>query len=100
MVFGSVISSPRGSLSLQKALDLANLYLENARKSTDPEIILVLCHDTEVSLSQAKRAAKQTEDKSMDDMIATVYLGLGGLLDNQGRQVEAKAFHKKSEKWG
>ncbi|KAF9362927.1 hypothetical protein BGX34_005242 [Mortierella sp. NVP85] len=36
----------------------------------------------------------------MDDMIATVYLGLGDLLDNQCRQVEAKAFHKKSEKWG
>jgi len=101
MVFGSVISSPRGNLSLQKALDLANLYLDNACKSTDPEIILVLCHDTEVSLSQAKRAGKHVEDKAMHQGIATVYIELGDLLlDSHGHQDEAQAFYKKSEKWG
>jgi hypothetical protein len=100
MVFGSVISSPRGNLSLQKALDLANLYLDNACKSTDPEIILVLCHDTEVSLSQAKRAGKHVEDKAMRQGIATVYIELGDLLDSHGHRDEAQTFYKKSEKWG
>jgi hypothetical protein len=100
MVFGSIISSPRGSLSLQKIISLANVYLENASKSSDPEILLVLCHDAEVSLAQARKTAKNTEDKAMREGIATVYIGLGDLLDSQGHRNEAQAFYKKSEKWG
>jgi hypothetical protein len=99
MVFGSIISSPRGSLSLHQVLDLANVYLDNARKAQDPSIALVLCHDTEVSLSHVKRA-KHTEDKAMREGIAMVYIGLGDLLNNQDHPEEAKAFYKKSEKWG
>ena len=71
MAFGSIISSPRGSLSLHQVLDLANIYLENARKTLDPNVALVLCHDTEVSLSHVKRAAKNTEDKAMREGIST-----------------------------
>lgn len=100
MVFGSVISSPRGNLSLQQALHLANIYLEDASRSTDPDITLVLCHDTEVSLGHVKKAAKNNEDKAMRTRIATVYVGLGDLLHSQGHQGEAQAFYKKSEKWG
>jgi hypothetical protein len=99
MAFGSIISSPRESLSLQQVLDLASIYLENARKTQDPNIALVLCHDTEVSLSQVKRA-KHTDDKAMREGIATIYIELGQLLDNQGHGDEAQAFYKKSEKWG
>jgi hypothetical protein len=99
-VFGSIISSPRGNLSLQQVIHLANVYLENAAKSTDPDILLVLCHDVEVSLFQAKKAAKNTEDKAMRYGIATVYIGLGDLLDHHGHGNEAKAFYKKSDKLG
>ncbi|KAK3810937.1 MAG: hypothetical protein J3Q66DRAFT_443222, partial [Benniella sp.] len=99
MVFGSVISSPRAHLSLQQVLDLSNVYLENARKAVDPNIALVLCHDTEVSLSQVKRAAKHTDDTVMREGIASLYIGLGELLDTQGRKNEAQAFYKKSVKW-
>jgi hypothetical protein len=100
MAFGSIISSPRGHLSLQQTLDLANLYLENAFKSTDPDITLVLCHDAEVSLAHVKKAAKNNEDKSMRERIATVYTSLGELLHSKDHQEEAQAFYKKSEKWG
>ncbi|KAK3820409.1 MAG: hypothetical protein J3Q66DRAFT_387281 [Benniella sp.] len=100
MVFGSVISSPRGSLSLQQALNLANIYLENARKTPDPKLALVLCHDTEVSLSHVKKVAKHVEDNTMREGIASAYIGLGELLHEQGHQDEAQAFYKKSEKWG
>jgi len=99
-MFSGVISSPRGKLSLQKTLELANLYLENAKNSRDPEIFLVLCHDTETSLSQAKKVAKKTEDESMNGSIAATYDGLGDLLEKKGHQAEAKAFRKKSEKRG
>jgi hypothetical protein len=101
MVFGSIISSPRGNLSLQQVLDLANIYLENAYKSTDPDIVLVLCHDTEVSLTHVKKAAKTSnEDKSMHGKIAAVYVGLGDLLHSNSHRDEAQVFYKKSEKWG
>ncbi|KAI8362472.1 hypothetical protein B0O80DRAFT_421982 [Mortierella sp. GBAus27b] len=100
MVFGSIISSPRGNLSFSQVLGLASIYLENARIAVDRDIALVLCHDTEVSLNLVKRAAKNTEDKAVRAGIATVYIGLGDLLTNQGHQEEAQAFFKKSEKWG
>ncbi|KAG0202656.1 hypothetical protein BGX31_003553 [Mortierella sp. GBA43] len=100
MAFGSIISSPRGNLSFSQVLELANVYLENARIAVDRDIALALCHDTEVSLNLVKRAAKNTEDKAMRAGIATVYIALGDLLTNQGHQVEAQAFFKKSEKWG
>jgi hypothetical protein len=85
---------------LKQVLDLANTYLANARNAPDPNIALVLCHDTEVSLSHVKRASKNTEDKAIREGIATIYAELGDLLDTQGHRDEAQAFHKKSEKWG
>jgi hypothetical protein len=100
MVLWSIISSPRASLSLQQILDLANMYLENARKAVDPTIALVLCHDTELSLSQVKGAAKNTSDAYMREGIAALYIELGQFLDTHGRVNEAQAFYKKSIKWG
>ncbi|KAF9359192.1 hypothetical protein BGX34_008512, partial [Mortierella sp. NVP85] len=100
MVFGSVISSPRGNLSLQQQLDLASIYLNNAFQITDPDIILVLCHDAEVSLTHVKKAAKHVEHDDMRSRIATVYANLGDLLDSQSHRAEAHVFHRKSEKWG
>src|ERR1041384_3047053 len=99
MVFGSIISSPRGNLSLHQILDLANIYLENASKSTDADIVLVLCHDTEVSLSQVKKAVKHKEDGEMIEEIIAIYIGLGDLLASKGHRDEAQAFYKTSEKW-
>ncbi|KAK3816588.1 MAG: WD40-repeat-containing domain protein [Benniella sp.] len=66
----------------------------------DPDILLVLCHDTEVSLNHVKKAAKNTGDKTVSVRIAAVYAGLGELLASQGHQGEAHAFYKKSVKWG
>ncbi|KAF9345330.1 hypothetical protein BGX34_004846, partial [Mortierella sp. NVP85] len=99
MVLWGIISSPRAGLSLQQVLDLANVYLENARKAVDPNIALVLCHDTEVSLSQVKRA-RHTNGTNMHEDIAAIYIELGDFLDTQGRKNEAQAFYKKSVKWG
>jgi hypothetical protein len=95
MVFGGVISAPRPLLPSQ-ALDLANIYLENAGKVADSEIALVLCHDTEASLSQAKKTA----DQSVIDGIAATYSGLGKQLEELGRDGEAQAIYKKAEKLG
>ncbi|KAK3814083.1 MAG: WD40-repeat-containing domain protein [Benniella sp.] len=100
MVLGGAFSSSREEFSLQKILELANSYLENAYKSTDPETILALCHDAETSLSQAEEVANITGDESMNGLIATLYNGLGELLDRQGLRDEAAAFRKKFGKQG
>lgn len=100
MVFNNVVSSPLGNLSLQHLLELANIYLETASKAHHPGIALVLCHDTEVALSQAKKAAKRTDDQSLCQGIAIAYIGLGKELENRGRGNEAQTSFKKAEKLG
>jgi hypothetical protein len=100
MGFGSVISSPRGTLSLQQALELANIYLEHAGKTQDTDVSLVLCHDTEAALSQAKKGAKLGDDQTMRQGIASGYIGLGRVLEIRGRRSEAQAIYKKAEKLG
>ncbi|KAG0225015.1 hypothetical protein BGX31_007801, partial [Mortierella sp. GBA43] len=99
MVFGCIVSAPRGNLSLQQSLKLANVYLENANKEQDPEIALVLCHDTEVSLNQAKKVARRSKNQEMHRDIATAYTELGKVLDSKGYGGEAQASYKKAEKW-
>jgi hypothetical protein len=57
--------------------------------------------DAEVSLTRLKKVAKNNRgDKSMHGRIATVYSGLGELLDSKGHRDKAQAFYKKSEKSG
>lgn len=99
MVFGTIISSPRGDLSSQQVLYLANFYLENARNETDPNVVLVLCYNAEISLSHVKRS-KYTKDEAMRDGMVTVYADFADMLDSHGHQNDAQAFRKKSEKWG
>ncbi|KAK3809371.1 MAG: WD40-repeat-containing domain protein [Benniella sp.] len=100
MVFSSIISSPRGTLSPQQALKLANVYLDNACKENDGDITMVLCHDTEISLSQAKKAVKRTEDQYVIEEIAIAYMDLGDLLKSRGHPNEANVSYKKAEKLG
>ncbi|KAK3809372.1 MAG: WD40-repeat-containing domain protein [Benniella sp.] len=100
MVFSSIISSPRGTLSPQQALKLANVYLDNACKENDGDITMVLCHDTEISLSQAKKAVKRTEDQYVIEEIAIAYMDLGDLLKSRGHPNEANVSYKKAGKLG
>ena len=76
------------------------MYLENAFNVDDTDLALVLCHDTELSLSQAKKAIRRAEDQYVIGEIATTYVHLGSLLDRQGRPNEAKASYKKAGKLG
>jgi hypothetical protein len=93
-------SSRRGTLSTPQALELAKVYLENAWKATDIDIILELCHDTEESLKQAKKSAKYSDDKHVEETIGTEYIKLGKLLGKRGRAIEAQASYKKAKKLG
>ena len=109
MVFGSIVPSNLRSLSLKQALELTNLYLENAYKIhvKDPDIALVLCHEAEAALSQGKSANKKypahpsdTGHQALREGMATAYIDLGKLLEKRGYQGEAQAILKKAAKWG
>jgi hypothetical protein len=100
MVFGGIVPSARGSLSPHQSLDLANIYLENACNANDPDIVLALCHDTEVSLSHAKRAAKHAENQTLNRGMAIAYIDLGKLLESRGHSSEAQVSYKKAIKLG
>ncbi|KAG0003390.1 hypothetical protein BGZ65_001754, partial [Modicella reniformis] len=107
MLTRSIVPSPKNALSLQQALELTNVYLENAYKTKDQDVALVLCHDAEASLFQAKVATKKfpnqlkdAEDQSLRDDIVSAYIDLGKLLEVHGYRVEAQTICKKAEKWG
>jgi hypothetical protein len=100
MVFGSFVASPRGSLTPVQSLRLAKVYLECATKEQDMDVTLVLCHDTGVTLSQAKQSAKSSDHQALRPEIAKVYADLGHLLHNRGRPSEAKASYSRAEKLG
>ncbi|KAK3823292.1 MAG: WD40-repeat-containing domain protein [Benniella sp.] len=98
MVFGTVIASPMSSLSPQQALELASIYLEKACNTRDRVIILVFCHEAEMSLLRAKKVAKHNKDQTIIEGIATAYIHLSKLLDKSDRIAEAQAIRKKVEK--
>jgi hypothetical protein len=107
MLFRSVVPAPKHALSLQQALELTNLYLENAYKAVDDDIALLLCHDAEVALSQAKSANKELHPQPGDinyqalrDGVAVAIIDLGKLLERQGYAGAAHTIYKKAEKWG
>ncbi|KAF9355436.1 hypothetical protein BGX34_010485, partial [Mortierella sp. NVP85] len=107
MLSRSIVPTPKDGLSLRQALALSQVYLENAYRTTDHDIALVLCHDTEFALTQAKNANKRhplppgdPEYKNLRDGIASAYIDLGKLLEKQGFSAVAQAICKKAEKWG
>ncbi|KAI8345456.1 hypothetical protein B0O80DRAFT_491764 [Mortierella sp. GBAus27b] len=100
MVFGHIVSSPRGNLSLRQSLGLAHAFLETARNAQDRDIALVLCHETEITLFQAKKSAKRSDDSTVRHGIAIAYIGLGRVLDSHEHRTEAQAIYKKAEKMG
>jgi thymidylate kinase len=106
-MLSNIVPSHIGSLSLQQALELTNVYLENAYRTRDPDVALVLCHDAEVALSQAKKANRKhgthTNDTKYQELqagVATAFIDLGKYLERRGYKSESVAICKKAEKWG
>ncbi|KAG0234984.1 hypothetical protein BGX31_004387 [Mortierella sp. GBA43] len=82
------------------------MYLENASKTDDHDITLILCHHAEVALTEAKSASKKAssssdpEDQVLSKSVATAYYKLGKLLEIQHYRDQAQEFFKKSKKLG
>ncbi|KAF9363944.1 hypothetical protein BGX34_002959 [Mortierella sp. NVP85] len=73
-------------------MKLANLYLRNAKIEGDPDIAMVLCHETEASLFQAKMVAKNADDQVMMNRIGTALFELSQLLEEHHRDPEAEVI--------
>ncbi|KAG0220583.1 hypothetical protein BGX31_010829, partial [Mortierella sp. GBA43] len=88
------------TLSSSQALELAKIYLRDALEVTDAEIALVLCRDVEESLSQARKAAKHSDDKHLRESIGIEYIKLGKLLIRRDRLNEAQSSYKMAGELG
>ncbi|KAF9951190.1 hypothetical protein BGZ65_006107, partial [Modicella reniformis] len=102
-----IVPSTKGVLSPKQALELCNIYLENAFKTTDHDIALALCHDAEATLAQVKNTSKKAlirpkdaGEQALREGVAAAYIGLGNLLESQGHSDEAQAIYEKAEKLG
>ncbi|KAI8345997.1 hypothetical protein B0O80DRAFT_491392, partial [Mortierella sp. GBAus27b] len=100
MWHGSIVPSRRDSLSPQQALKLAKVYLDDAWNEEDLDIALVMCHDSEVALTHARKAEKHASDQAVLEGIAASYIDLGKLLEMRGHGVAARASFKKGTKLG
>ncbi|KAF9346556.1 hypothetical protein BGX34_003804, partial [Mortierella sp. NVP85] len=76
------------------------MYLECVGRTQDSELSMVFCHDTEVLLHYAKKAAKHADDQTLHQRVANAYVGLARALGILRRDTEAKAIYKKAEKMG
>ncbi|KAG0221100.1 hypothetical protein BGX31_010189, partial [Mortierella sp. GBA43] len=100
------VPSPKGTLSLHEVLQLTDVYLENASRANSNNVALVLCHNAEVALTQAKTPSKKesiasdADEQVLREKIAAAYYNLGKLLESHGYKDEAEAFFKKCKKWG
>jgi hypothetical protein len=99
MGFGITVVPTLGYLSSYQALKLANMYLDHACNECDPAVALVLCHEVEVSLVQAKKAARQDSHVSKGE-IGTAFISLSQLLEDMNHHSEAEDIRKKGEKYG
>jgi hypothetical protein len=103
MVFG--IPSHPNDLSLQQALELSEVYLDNADRTTDPKVAEVLCDAAFDTLSKVKSPnnylaqLNDIQDQALFQRVADAYTNLSVLLGRQGHLKEALATCKKEEKW-
>ncbi|KAG0004609.1 hypothetical protein BGZ65_000060, partial [Modicella reniformis] len=107
MLFRSIVPSTKSTLSSLQALDLSNVYLENAFKARDNGIALVLCHDAEATLYQVSSTSKKAlthpkdaEEQALREGVAAAFIDIGNLIEIQGYRDEAQVLYKKAEKLG
>lgn len=103
MVF-SIPSHPI-DLSLQQALELCEVYLENANRTADTKVAEVLCDAAYDTLSKVKSPntylaqLNDIEHQALFQRVTDAYTNLGVLLGRQGRLKEALVTCKKEEAW-
>ncbi|KAG0021100.1 hypothetical protein BGZ80_003033 [Entomortierella chlamydospora] len=97
----NLFSSPTSKLPLGDILELANKYLELARKGHDPSKAVHLCRNAKSLLKDAETVfSKGPKDPILKDGIAKAYHEHGKLLDELGYHEKAQRSLTKAEAWG
>lgn len=100
MSLNGIMSSWRGALSPRQKLELAKFHLDNASKTEDHEVALVMCRTAESELKKATRwAPKNTDDQSLREAIVSSYSTLGKLQETLGQADRAQASRNKADQW-
>lgn len=99
MVFGDSNVLPRNTLTPEQYLELAKAYLEIAGRTRDCDIVLKLCHETEVALSLARKSARSITDPVVHKEVGTVLFELCRFLNSRRYFIEAQGIQKKADKW-
>jgi predicted signal transduction protein with EAL and GGDEF domain len=97
-----IAPAPKNAFSSEQTLELCDIYLDNADKTKDDGIALVLCHHAEIALSRIKNANKKVNDAEYQELrgkMADAYNRLSIRLKLLGFPDESEAFLKKAEKW-
>ncbi|KAI8603778.1 hypothetical protein EDD21DRAFT_441723, partial [Dissophora ornata] len=102
-----VYSKARSSLSPQSALEIANVYLENAHKAKNAELDHAYCSDAEAALLRIKLSLRKdlvsssrVEDRTLREGIAAIFFELSELFERLGDHSRAHISHRHVEKWG
>ncbi|KAG0286965.1 hypothetical protein BGZ98_004865, partial [Dissophora globulifera] len=93
--------------SPQKELELAEIYLEIARKTKDAKIASMICEDAEAALSRMRKSVKKTlksplsaEDQALRDGFLNACIEHAKLVEGLGYNEMAEVSYKRAEKWG
>ncbi|KAF9973103.1 hypothetical protein BGZ65_009439, partial [Modicella reniformis] len=107
MLFRGIVPWTKYDLQVKQTLELTNIYLENAFKTKDNSVALVLCHDAEAVLHHARSTIKKdiiqprdSEHQALREGLIDAYITLGEFLERQGYRDEAQAIYKKADKLG
>ncbi|KAF9996965.1 hypothetical protein BGZ65_007459 [Modicella reniformis] len=97
-------SSDNVALSPEKGLRLATSHLENARRTTDPELALMICNEARIALSRIERSTLEAllrtdsnQDQTVCGEAAYVVSELDKMLTTLGSQERTQASHKSVE---
>ncbi|KAG0005405.1 hypothetical protein BGZ79_005030 [Entomortierella chlamydospora] len=89
-------------VTLEDAIELANNYMEIARKEYIPLRALNLIRDAKSKIKDAERifVARRAGTPALNDIIASAYHEHGKILEELGYHKMARKSHRKAAKWG
>ncbi|KAG0220847.1 hypothetical protein BGX31_010462 [Mortierella sp. GBA43] len=104
MIIDTLSTSSRGSRSPQKALELAKVYLENARKATNPEFVTTFCDEAKAALSRMEQPSMETllssnssHDQSLREDINHILNELDEMMASLKQLDSTQAVHKDTD---
>lgn len=90
-------SSVYGNLSPQYALKLAKSHLENARRTTNPELVAVFYNEARAAVSQVERPTSNNLDQSLREEITQITSEVDKMLSSLIQEDGTQAAHSRTD---